>query len=88
MDALWQVQEAKQRFSEILRRAQSEGPQFVTRHAKQVAVVMDIEEFRTLVGQSMDFKEYLLSMPKSDDDEDIFERSRDLMRDVDLGEAL
>ncbi|MBG0817621.1 type II toxin-antitoxin system prevent-host-death family antitoxin [Planomonospora sp. ID82291] len=33
----WQVQEAKQRFSEVVRRATDEGPQIVTRHGEEVA---------------------------------------------------
>ncbi len=63
MDVHWQVQEAKQRFSELLRRVQSDGVQFVTKHGKDVAVVMDIEEYRRLTGHTVDFKTYLMSMP-------------------------
>nr|BFE80969.1 hypothetical protein GCM10020093_035700 [Planobispora longispora] len=47
----WQVQEAKQRFSEVVRRAVSEGPQVVTRHGEEVAVVIDIAEYRRLKGR-------------------------------------
>jgi prevent-host-death family protein len=38
----WQVQDAKQRFSELLRTAHAEGPQVVTRHGVEIAVVIDI----------------------------------------------
>ena len=38
----WQVQDAKQRFSELLRCAHAEGPQIITRHGQEVAVVIDI----------------------------------------------
>jgi len=44
----WQVQEAKQKFSEVLRRAATEGEQIVTRHGEEVAAVVDINEFRRL----------------------------------------
>lgn len=44
----WQVQEAKQRFSEVLRRAATEGEQIVTRHGEEVAAVVGIDEFRRL----------------------------------------
>ena len=40
-DAHWQIQEAKQRFSELIRSVQSEGPQFVTKHGEEIAVVID-----------------------------------------------
>ena len=39
---MWQVQDAKQRFSELLRSAHAKGPQIITRHGQEVAVVIDI----------------------------------------------
>jgi prevent-host-death family protein len=41
----WQVQTAKARFSEVFRRAYSEGPQYVTRRGKETVVVIRAEEF-------------------------------------------
>ncbi len=38
-NARWQVQEAKQRFSEVLRAVERDGPQTITRHGEEVAVV-------------------------------------------------
>jgi len=46
--AMWQVQEAKRQFSEVLRRAADEGGQIVTRHGVEVAAVVDITEYRQL----------------------------------------
>lgn len=79
----WQLQEAKQRFSEVVRRAVSEGPQMVTRHGEEVAVVIDIAEYRHLKGDRPDFKEFLLSAPDWDDDID-FPRHGDLPREIDF----
>jgi prevent-host-death family protein len=79
----WQVQEAKQRFSEVLRAAESGEPQIVTRHGEEVAVVIDIAEYRRLRGESMTFMEYLRAEPSVDEDFEI-ERARDLPRSVDL----
>lgn len=59
----WQLQEAKQRFSEIVRQAHDDGPQIVTRHGEEVAVVVSIEEYRRLSGSKPDFKDFLLSAP-------------------------
>jgi prevent-host-death family protein len=47
----WQVQDAKQRFSELIRTAQVEGPQVVTRHGQEIVVVIDPSEFRHLQGR-------------------------------------
>src|SRR5437016_4569388 len=44
----WQIQEAKQRFSEMIRAVTTEGPQVITRHGEDVAVVVDIGEYRRL----------------------------------------
>jgi antitoxin Phd len=69
-DAHWQVQEAKQRFSELLRSVQSDGPQFVTKHGEEIAVVIDIEEYRRLhpAPRPKTFKEWLLNGPKLEDE--------------------
>lgn len=78
----WQVQEAKQRFSELLRRAITDGPQVVTRHGEAVAVVVGAEDFRKLNQGSPDFKEFLLTGPDLDTLE--IERSTKGARRVEL----
>ena len=44
----WQLQTAKARFSELFRRARTEGPQYVTRQGKEAVVVIGAEEFEKL----------------------------------------
>lgn len=78
----WQLQEAKQQFSEVIRSSAEEGAQFVTRHGKEVAVVLDIDEYRRLTGQSMDLKDYLMAGPKIDELE--IHRSSEPSRVVEL----
>ena len=63
----WQVQDAKQRFSELIRTAHADGPQVVTRHGEEIAVVIDIAEYRRLKGETAEFKDYLRSGPDFDD---------------------
>jgi antitoxin Phd len=80
----WQLQEAKQRFSELVRRAVVEGPQVVTKHGEETAVVVSIEEYRRLTRDRPDFREFLLTAP----DLDLLEidRQGDRARTVELGE--
>jgi prevent-host-death family protein len=59
----WQIQEAKQRFSELVRRAEADGPQIVTRHGREVIVVLAAEEYHRLQSGLPDFKEFLVSAP-------------------------
>ena len=80
--ATWQVQEAKTRLSEVIERARTEGPQTITRHGAERAVVISIEDYRALVAHKPDFKAHLLGGPKIDDFS--IERDRDTGRDVEL----
>src|SRR5205823_3918405 len=78
---VWQLQEAKQKFSEVVRRAIDEGPQVVTRHGDEIVVVLSMEEYRRITKKP-DLKELLLSGPKLDNDvvDEIFERSKEPAR--------
>ncbi|WP_442755048.1 type II toxin-antitoxin system prevent-host-death family antitoxin [Methylocystis sp. JAN1] len=46
----WALQDAKARFSELVRRATREGPQHITVHGREEVVVVSAEEFRRLSG--------------------------------------
>jgi prevent-host-death family protein len=45
----WKLEDAKARFSEVVRRAQEEGPQTVTVRGQRRAVVLAAEEYDRLV---------------------------------------
>src|SRR6266850_8159089 len=47
----WPLQDAKARFSELVRKVRSEGPQHVTVHGRDEVVVVAAEEFRRLQGR-------------------------------------
>jgi prevent-host-death family protein len=47
----WLLQDAKARFSELVRRAHSEGPQLVTVRGREEVVVVAADEFRRLKGE-------------------------------------
>jgi prevent-host-death family protein len=80
--AMWQVQEAKTRLSEMIELARTEGPQTITRHGAERAVVLSIEDYRALASLKPNFKAYLLGGPKMDDFS--VERDRDTGRDVEV----
>ena len=48
----WLLQDAKARFSELVRKVRSEGPQHVTVHGRDEVVVIAAEEFRRLTGNA------------------------------------
>ena len=48
MSNVWPVQEARARFSELLEASYAEGPQIITKHGKETAVLVPIEQWRRL----------------------------------------
>lgn len=61
----WQVQQAKSRLSELLDKAQSEGPQTITRHGVATAVVMSMDEYQRInPAPKLSFVDHLLAFPK------------------------
>ncbi len=46
----WQLQEAKAQFSKVFDKAFTEGPQHVTRHGKDEAVLLPLKEYKRLLG--------------------------------------
>lgn len=47
----WLLHDAKARFSELVRRVRTDGPQHVTVHGRDEVVVISVEEFRRLRGE-------------------------------------
>ena len=82
----WQLQEAKNHFSEVVELALEEGPQTVTRHGKEVAVVVAKAEFdrrRRSHGPRGTLLAFLRGLSFRGARLDL-ERSKDSDRDVEL----
>jgi antitoxin Phd len=47
----WALQDAKARFSEVVRKAKTEGPQRITVHGREEVVIVSVEEYRRVKGQ-------------------------------------
>jgi antitoxin Phd len=80
--ARWQLQDAKQQFSRLVDLASSEGPQVVTRHGKEVVVVLAIGDYRRIRSDGGAFKRFLEEAP--DFDALDIERSKDEARVINL----
>jgi prevent-host-death family protein len=81
-EMVWQVQEAKQKFSQLVRQAIEQGPQVVTRHGEEAVVVISAAEYRRLTGRQFDVKAFLLAGPDLGALD--LERKAEMPRDVDL----
>jgi len=77
----WRLADAKNKFSEVVNRAISEGPQRVLRRDDAV-VIMDEREYDRLTGERPSFKRFLLDAPDMSDLD--LARQRDPMRESGL----
>ena len=80
----WSVQDAKNRFSEVVQAARR-TPQTVTKHGKPAVVVVDAVEYERLQrlerAQAPSFADVLLAMPQDDRE---FPRGHVRMRDLEV----
>lgn len=60
---VWTVAEAKAKFSELLHRAQSEGPQRITRHGRTTAIVISGDAWEQQRHRSQNLAEFLMASP-------------------------
>ena len=52
MKTSWTLQDAKNKFSEVVNRALREGPQIVTRHGRPVVVIVSVEDYKKITNCS------------------------------------
>lgn len=83
MKRLWQLQEAKNRFSQVVNRALEEGPQTITRRGKEVVVVISSEEFEEMKKSQPSLVAFFRQSPLVGVELDL-ERDRSLPRELDL----
>lgn len=79
----WQMQDAKARMSELVKRAQKQ-PQAITLHGKPVAVVVSQETFDKLSRSQESLVDFMQRSPLYGMNEIVFERDCGLPRDIHL----
>jgi antitoxin Phd len=82
----WQIQTAKARFSEVFRRARTDGPQRITRQGKEGVVMISDEQYARLVvkrRQPKSIVQFFRESPLAGLDLDL-ERDKDTGRDIEL----
>jgi len=84
--AIWQLQDAKARFSEVVRRAVDEGPQHVSVRGEPAAVFLSERDYRQLTADRPSIVDHLLAGELWPDDlvEAINDRPRDTGRDIEF----
>ncbi len=82
-NTVWQLQEAKNRFSEVVNRALTEGPQTVTRHGEEIVVVLSKTEYNRLKKSQGSLVDFFRQSPLVGVDLNL-ERDQSLPRDINL----
>ncbi len=79
----WQLQDAKNRFSEVVRKASTEGPQTVTKHGKDSVVVLSVEDYQKLERPKTSLVDFFQNSPFASVDLDM-KRDKSKDRDISL----
>ena len=79
----WQLQDAKNRFSEIVNKALQDGPQIVTRRGKKTVVIMSVEQYQKLVKPKINIVDFFRKSPLQGEDLDLA-RKKDSVREVEV----
>jgi len=81
MDFAWKLQDAKNKFSEVVEKALKTGPQEITRHGKKTAVLLSMKDYLKLKRKKNSLVQFFRSSPLNEID---LERVKDLPRDIHL----
>ena len=80
----WQIQTAKAKFSDVVKRAADDGPQEITVHGHPVAVVVSAALFNKLTGNQESLVDFMARSPLFEQEDLVFERDKSPARDLDL----
>ncbi|MFN7097020.1 MAG: type II toxin-antitoxin system Phd/YefM family antitoxin [Gammaproteobacteria bacterium] len=81
--AQWQLQEAKNKFSQVINACHNNGPQYVTKHGHITAVILSEVDYIKLKAKKNSLGNFLQHSPLAGMNLDIT-RSKDTMRDTEL----
>ncbi|MBM7846203.1 type II toxin-antitoxin system prevent-host-death family antitoxin [Herpetosiphon giganteus] len=84
MEHIWQLQEAKNRFSEVVQAAQTSGPQIITKHGQEAAVVIGYQEYRRLQLEQEPLSAFFRRSPLIGGDIDLSRDQSGLRDDLEL----
>ncbi len=80
---IWQLQDAKSKFSQLVENAIRHEPQIVTKHGNNAVVILSFDDYQKIIKPPTDLVAFLRSSPLMDAELNI-SRNKDLPRDVEL----
>ncbi len=63
MNAIWQIQDAKNKLSEVITLALKQGPQLITKHGEKTVVVISYTEYEKLRKSQGKLSEFFRASP-------------------------
>jgi antitoxin Phd len=84
MARIWQIQEAKNKLSEVVEEAIQHGPQVISRRGAEIAVVLSYEEYLTLKKSKTNLAQFFLESPLRGSGLDLKRDRRPAGRDISL----
>ncbi len=71
MARVWQLQEAKNKFSEVVEEAITHGPQVITKRGVEAVIVLSYTQYRTLLAKQQKLSTFFRESPLVDADLDL-----------------
>lgn len=81
---MWQLQEAKNKFSEVVEEAIHIGPQVITKRGVEVAVVLSYTEYRQMMASQKKLSDFFRESPLAEVDLDLTRDKGDARDDIAL----
>jgi prevent-host-death family protein len=81
---IWQLQDAKNKFSELVDTAIHKGPQTVTKHGEETVVFMSVRDYRKLAGSRRSISQVFAKASVYSDDLDLDRDKSEKLRDLTL----
>ncbi len=53
MKGIWSIQDAKNKFSQVVDDAHKAGPQIVTRRGVESVVIISVEDYKKMINQTL-----------------------------------
>jgi antitoxin Phd len=84
MSGVWQLQEAKNKLSEVVEEAILHGPQVITRRGVESVVVLSFAEYRGMLARQKSLSEFFRTSPLAELDLDLTRDRTELRATVEL----
>ena len=84
MARMWQIQEAKNKFSEVVEEAIKHGPQIITKRGVETAIVLSYAEYRKVMLNQKNLSDFFRESPLAKVDLDLRRDKTSLRRDIAL----